>query len=134
MPDHQDRQKSQPTPWPEWITGLLGLAFVIGTLGILLHRGLTAEGTPPDIAVRIEAIVDQSSGHLVTFVAQNRGDETGSNVRVSGELRRDGSVVERSSVDFDFVPTGSEQRGGLFFRTDPRQGELILGAEGYAEP
>ena len=37
-------------------------------------------------------------------------------------------------MTLDYLPQDSERRGGLFFTEDPAAYELVLRAQGYAEP
>lgn len=130
------REERAALPWPERVAALLGLLLVLGALGLLLYEGLSGDGAPPDIEIRVESIRAQpsGSGYLVEIVAANRGGQTGAEVRVSGELLQDGQAVETSTAVFDYIPDRSERRGGLFFRRDPRAYALQLRATGYVEP
>ena len=53
---------------------------------------------------------------------------------VEGELEADTGKVETSETTIDYVPAEGEQRGGLYFRQDPRRLRLKLRAHGYREP
>ncbi|MFC3126494.1 hypothetical protein ACFOD4_15630 [Pseudoroseomonas globiformis] len=123
-------------PWPERLAGLLGLIMLVAVLGILLHQALLRPDTPPGI--RLEAgtaeALGPGLGYHLPVTAQNLGNQTAASLRVQGEIRREGQVVETSLLEFDYVPDRSQRRGGLFFREDPRQGELVLRPLGYADP
>ena len=82
---------------------------------------------------RLGQIEAQPQGFLVPFEAVNDGDATAAAVEIVGRLRL-GELTEESRVTIDYLPAASYGRGGLWFRQDPRQGELVLRAEGYLEP
>jgi uncharacterized protein (TIGR02588 family) len=49
-------------------------------------------------------------------------------------LSADRGAPEVSSVILDYIPGQSAREGGLFFTQDPRSGNLVLRASGYAKP
>lgn len=75
-----------------------------------------------------------SSGYRVEFVARNVGSATTAQLRIEGELRIDGTLEERSVAIMDYLPGHSERKGGLFFRRDPRTGQLRIYTTGYEKP
>ncbi|HSK42204.1 MAG TPA: hypothetical protein VK943_20730 [Arenibaculum sp.] len=113
---------------------LLGLVLTLGAIGVLLHEGVSGASVPPDIVVSVEGIrAGDGGGHLVEFVARNHGDQTAAQVTIQGELQSTGGG-ETSEVTIDYIPDGSERRGGLFFAEDPRGRQLDLRALGYTQP
>jgi uncharacterized protein (TIGR02588 family) len=113
---------------------LLGLLLVLISLGFLLYEGLWGDRSPPDVIVEREQILDSGEDYLATFKARNRGGETAAEVKITGTLTRSGRQVEQAETTLDYVPSGSRQRGGLYFSNDPRTGELGLSASGYRIP
>jgi uncharacterized protein (TIGR02588 family) len=87
----------------------------------------------PEISVRVESIAESGNGWLVRFAVRNAAPSTAAGVRIEGELRR-GGKTETSAVTLDYVPGGSELKGGLMFAHDPRRGRLLLRPLGYVEP
>ena len=59
---------------------------------------------------------------------------TAAEVRIEGELRKNGRVVATGGTMFSFVPPESEREGGLFFKRDPRELQLEVRAAGYTRP
>lgn len=126
-------QKDGPPFW-ERIVAFLGLILVLGSLGFLLYEGVWGDNSPPDVVVELVRIRDSGDDYLVEFKASNEGGKTAADVRITATLTRDGREVEEAEASLDYVPAGSEQRGGLFFRNDPNAGELELRASGYQVP
>jgi uncharacterized protein (TIGR02588 family) len=124
----------EETPLAEWITGGLGLLLALGTVGVILYEGLSVAGRPPDVGVAIDRVERIGNGWVVEFTAANEGGSTAAQVKIEGTLRRDAEEVERAEAVLDFVPAGSERKGGLFFRADPGPLTIDLRATGYAEP
>lgn len=129
-----DRSGEARVPPFEWAVALLGVLFVGGSVAFMIWQALQEPPPPPDITVEEETISAVQSGYLVQYVARNRGGETASSLRLDGELRERGEVVERSEAILDFLPGMSQRRGGLFFQRDPRVHELQLRASGYESP
>lgn len=138
-PDRRDRAPSDddaddPIPLMEWIVGAIGLALAVAMIGIILYEGLFVAGRPPDLAVTVERVQPVGAGWLVSFSTRNQGGSTAAQVRVEGRLTRGDAEPEVAEATLDYVPAGSERKGGLFFRSDPTVGRLELHASGYADP
>lgn len=129
-------RKHQPAAIPpfEWLAAGIGLLLVSTTLVFLVYRGLADDGAVPIISVRPDRIEQQANGYVVVVRAVNRGASTAAGVKVEGELRSGGSVVETAEITFTYLPSNSEQRGGLYFSRDPRKHELVLTPKGYESP
>jgi uncharacterized protein (TIGR02588 family) len=121
-------------PPAEWVAGIVGFALTSATLVFLLYRGLTDGPALPDIVVEAEQVVEVSQGYMVPIRAVNRGSRTAADVKIEGELSSGGAVHETAETTFDYVPSRSERRGGLFFSKDPRQGQLTLRPKGFETP
>lgn len=126
-------QQDGPPFW-EHIVAFIGLILVLGSLGFLLYQGIWGDNSPPDVIVELAEVRDSGDDYLVEFKARNEGGTTAAEVRIAATLTRDGHQVEETEASLDYVPAGSERRGGLFFRNDPRAGELELRASGYQIP
>ncbi|HEX7335691.1 MAG TPA: TIGR02588 family protein [Gemmatimonadales bacterium] len=122
------------TSLAEWIVAILSAALVLGVLGFLLYDGIRSPRTAPEVTVEVDSIQAAGPGYLVLFRARNTGRSTAAEVVVEGELESDTGKVETSETTIDYVPAEGEQRGGLFFRQDPRRLRLKLRAHGYREP
>ncbi len=118
----------------EWIVAVIGLILVVGTIGFMMYKAFTSEDTPPNFTTEIERIDAVNSGYIVLFSLINAGEQTASGVNVEGELKNGGESVETSSMTFDYAPSKSETKGGLFFKNDPKKFQIEIRAKGYAEP
>jgi uncharacterized protein (TIGR02588 family) len=127
------RSSSHPAPLAEWAVGVAGAAAFLGMIAVLAWNGLRDEGAPPDVRIALERVVAGENGHVVEFVALNRGDRTAAGLLVVGELSAEG-VLERRETTIDYLPPHSRRSGGFIFESDPTQGDLRLFAESYADP
>ena len=123
----------QPPFW-EWVVAGFGALLFLALLGYLLFQAVTGNGVPPDVVIEVLEIEDNGDDYLVMFEARNRGGQTAASVTVRGDLKRFGVVLETAEVTLDYVPTGSRRSGGLLFRRDPREFDLVLMPTGYVRP
>lgn len=122
------------TPCWEWICAALGLLLVTATISFLVHQGLTRRDDPPVIVIHPGAVSPTEGGYLVELEVRNDGGTPAAGLVVEGELQAPDQEPETSETEFDYVPHGSTQKGGLFFTKDPRAFPLELRAKGYREP
>jgi uncharacterized protein (TIGR02588 family) len=118
----------------EWVVAGIGALLVMFAVGYMVHFAMTRPEGPPAVVLEVTAVSRTSAGYLVRFKATNTGHSTGAGIVVTGELSRDGEAVEESEMTLDYLPQDSERQGGLFFTEDPAAHELVLRAQGYAEP
>jgi len=131
--EKNDRKKTN-IPALEWFFAAVGLILVVGVLGFLIYHAIIDKGTPPNLNVKIDSIVQRENGFLVKFVIENTGDETAADVNVEGELKKGAETIETSGVTVDYVPSHSEKKGGLFFKEKSGGFEIELHAKGYNTP
>lgn len=117
----------------EWVAGAIGLVMVLASVGYLARAALQP-ATPPRVAIVVDSVSAGGGMHVVHFTALNEGRATAASVTVEGELSTGSGTPVRSTTTVDFVPAGSSRSGGLYFRDDPRRGQLVVRALGYAEP
>jgi uncharacterized protein (TIGR02588 family) len=136
MPNDTTKGQKKITDAPLWMwgIGMLGLLFVLGSIGFLLYEAAIGDSSPPDVSVVVEEITPTSNGFLVEFRVMNEGGTTAAGLTVEGELRDGAQVLETSDTTIEYVPSHSERQGGLFFTVDPRQYDLRLRALGYEMP
>jgi uncharacterized protein (TIGR02588 family) len=130
----EEARPHRATPLLEWIVGGLGTVLVGGAIAFLLYHALARDGSPPDIRVAAEQVLDLQGGYLVRFRASNAGRSAAAQVTIEGELAGPDGTIEVSDVVLDYLPPRSDREGGLLFSEDPRNGELRLRATGYAKP
>lgn len=120
-------------PLSEWLVAAMGLIVLLASVGYLLYDGNGAP-QPPAPVIRMLEIQPQQGRFLVRVQAMNESRATAAALRVEGTLKRGNEVVERSELEFDYLPGRSTREGGLFFRTDPRGLQLELAARSYRAP
>ena len=122
-------------PFLEWFAASVGLVLTLGLLGFIGWNAVRQQQEhKPAITVRVESIARSGNGWLVAFSARNAAASTAAGVQIEGELRAPGAETETSTVTLDYLPGGSELKGGLMFAHDPRRGQLKLRPLGYVEP
>ncbi|MCC2676903.1 MAG: hypothetical protein K0R58_3850 [Ramlibacter sp.] len=130
----QDAGAGEPSPpWSEWIVAAIGLLLLLASLGYLLHDG-NGDPRPPAPVIRILAIEPQQGRFLVRVQAVNESRATAAALRIEGTVRRGAEVMERSELEFDYLPGRSIREGGLFFTADPRTLQLEVAARSYRAP
>lgn len=132
--NNSEKRQSEKISVLEWFVAVAGLILVVGTIGFMMYKAFTSKNTPPNFTTKIEQINAVDSGYIVIFELINTGEQTAANVNVEGELKNGGESVEKSEVTFEFAPSKSETKGGLFFKNDPKQFQLEIRAEGYTKP
>lgn len=125
--------QAKAAPLLEWVTGAIGALIFCALLAVMIATGLSGADGPPSVRVTIERVQQVESGYVVEFIARNDGEGTAAAVDIVGELST-GEQAEERRAHVDYLPPHSERRGGVFFETDPRQGEFTLRAEGYNDP
>ena len=129
------RKRSPETPVLEWISAALGLALLLGLVGVIGWQAVYG-GTdqPPAIELAVVRVVPAGSGFVVEIEARNRSGGTAAGLEVEGTIRQGEAVLETSAVTFDYVAGHSVAGGGLVFTRDPRAHRLELRARGFQEP
>lgn len=127
-----DRAAGEISKW-EWVAGAIGLLLVLASVGYMIRAALESP-TPPRVVVAVDSVSTRGGTYLVHFTARNEGRTTAAQVTVEGELRTGSGEPVRSSTTLDFVPAASRRSGGLYFREDPRGGQLVVRALGYGDP
>ncbi|MBC8130052.1 MAG: TIGR02588 family protein [Rhizobiaceae bacterium] len=118
----------------EWICAGLGAIITVATFAVVALDLPGARADIPDIRVTVKGIEPANEGFVVRIRARNVSDTTAAAFEIEGTLKRGSEIVETSHVTFDYVPRGSEENGGLWFRQDPRNLELLVRPTGYQEP
>ena len=129
-----DQGKLTEAPLWMWAIGLLGLIFVLGSIGFMLYEAAAGDSSPPDVKLEVLAIHSTENGFLVEFRALNEGGTTAASLTMEGELWSGTQVVETSDTTIEYLPSHSERQGGLFFTQNPEQYDLQLRAKGFEIP
>lgn len=111
----------------------VGLVLLLVSVGYLLFDGNDGS-QPPAPVIRMLEVRPQPGRFLVRVQAVNESRSTAAAVRVEGTLKRGSELVERSELEFDYLPGRSTREGGMYFATDPRGLQLELAARSYRAP
>ncbi|HYH22639.1 MAG TPA: hypothetical protein VD995_28855 [Azospirillum sp.] len=120
--------------WLAWIASGIGLLLFVGSVGILGYEGLFRGDGDPVIVLSVDGVTHDGQRWHARIRAENTGGSAAARARVAGQLLSDGAVVETAEVEFDYIPAGSTQRGGLYFDRDPAAHDLRLRVLGYSDP
>ena len=131
--DGQPQGEAPPTAW-EWLAAGIGLVLLLASIGYLLVDHARGDAAPPAPQVQVTGVEAQPGRFLVRVRVTNQSRGTAVGLRVEGELKRGEEVLERSDLEFDYVPGRSSREGGLFFTRDPRQLQLEVQARSYRAP
>lgn len=132
--ERQEEEQEERTSVWEWIVAAISTVIVLGAIGFMLYEALSEPASPPKITIQVDSIVTTSSGYIVEFTAENRGQTTAQGLQIEGQLKSDTGTVQTSSVTIDYVPQEARRAGGLFFSEDPRRYRLELQPKGYDRP
>lgn len=128
-------RRAQTATTGEWISAAIGAAVTLATIGYLVYEGVTEPSDQsPGLVVVVDSIVPEGAGWAVRIEARNVGTATAAAVRIVGELRGEGGVVETSEVTLDYVPEASSRTGALLFTRDPAGLALAVRPTGYELP
>ena len=132
----QSRRKGKPgdIPAAEWAVAAAGLLIVVCVIAIVLYEAAAGDTSPPDISVNLQSVRAVQRGYVAEIRIRNDGGTTASAVRIEGVLRDRTGSEQRAEATVAYVAPHSTARAGLFFRSDPRAGDLSLRPLGYEEP
>ncbi|MBO0143549.1 hypothetical protein JZX87_20495 [Agrobacterium sp. Ap1] len=120
--------------WIEWITGAVSGIIVVGVIVWIGKDGFLDHDTSPNLHGKVVQIEERSDGFQVLFSIENASSATASQVKILGEIREQGSVLESKETILDYVPGHSKAGGGLIFRQNPTGRELEVRATAFSEP
>lgn len=107
---------------------------MLASMAYLTVQAFSAQPEAPDPVIQVLAVEERSGGFLVRVRAYNRAGSTAAGLKITGILTRDGQVVERSDMRFDYLPGKSSREGGLFFTRNPGNYRLDLSPTGFEKP
>jgi uncharacterized protein (TIGR02588 family) len=130
-------QTQPPISRWEWIVAAVGALLVAACIGYLAWLAFAARDPAAvvDPRVHVLAITPTRGGQYhVRMQVHNAGATPATALKVVGQLREGGRVVEEAETEFEFLPAQASRQAGLFFRQDPRRGELALFARSHQAP
>ena len=129
--EHKERSGIKPRTRAEKVSLIISLGLLLLVVGTVIALWLNPSENPARFRITRGAIRVEEEMFYLPFVVSNEGDETGSQVTVSGTLEVDGKE-EEASTTFDFIPGHSRGEGTLIFSGDPVSAELQVTS--YQQP
>jgi uncharacterized protein (TIGR02588 family) len=118
----------------EWIVGACGAIMVIGTIGYLVYAEAFGGATAPFVELMQQKTTPQSDGYLVEFRVRNSSSFSAAKLRIKGELRSGGEIIESAETEIDYLPAFSSRDAGLYFQHDPVKSRLQISPVSYTNP
>jgi uncharacterized protein (TIGR02588 family) len=127
-------RKKDGVPAIEWVTGVCGLAIVLGTIGFIAYEAFRGTPGEPRLEVAIETSRATASGFSVTVLVRNASRRAAADVVVEGILRSRDTGVQTSEVRLDYVPGLSTRRATLVFQAPAAENDVSVRIVGYTTP
>ena len=121
-------------PAIEWITGLAGLAIVLGTLGFIGYEALRGGPDAPALDVVVEHSSEEPNGFVVVVRVRNENRQAAAEVLLEGVVRLADGRERRSQARLDYVAGLSTRRATLLFPAAPAGGTVEVRILGYTTP
>lgn len=115
--------------WLEILVTGISAILVIGIFGVLIHRLIYEEQTPPDLVISVGTPVKASENFIVSINVENKGTTTAENVKIEVTDNN-----EQALLEFDFIPGGSTVTGWATFSVVPDATRLKARVLGFIEP
>jgi uncharacterized protein (TIGR02588 family) len=121
----------------EWSVFAVSLLLVGATLFYLGREALTAQESPPHIALKLgqpRALQNATPpGFIVSVEATNKGWQTAEGVQIEVEMQR-GEEKQTANFEVAFLPRHSSREGWVAFKGQPENVKLSARVLGYEIP
>jgi uncharacterized protein (TIGR02588 family) len=132
-----NESKAEPPSrsFAEWVSFAISSLIVGITASLVIYSWATGRDSPPILVIDRPDPVRQANGYFyVPFEISNTGGETAESVQVIAQLKTQTGAEESGDVQIDFLSQGEKQTGAFVFKTDPKEGELVLRVGSYKVP
>ncbi len=126
--------ESGPPHWIEWITGAVSSIIVLAVIIWIGKDAFSDQDVSPNLHGSVLYTEERSGGFQVLFQIRNDSSATAAQVKIRGEVRDQGLVVEGSETVLDYVPGHSTVAGGLVFRRNPAGKEIVVTTMAFDQP
>ena len=109
----------------EWTVFAIGLFILSTILAYLIYKTYTHEEQPADIKVEYTLQPAQHSPFRFLLTATNTGGETAENVIIEMELQSADTTLEKSELNFHFIPQSSKREGFIIFKSNPADADSV---------
>ena len=128
------RKRKEGVPTIEWVTGVLGLAVVVGTLGFIGYEAFLDGPAEPHLEATVETTGRAGAGFSATVMVRNQSRQAAADVLVEGVIRSREGADLRSEVRLDYVPGLSSRKATLVFPRAPGEEGIAVRILGYTTP
>ena len=128
------RAKGDGIPAIEWVTGVVGLAIVLGTLGFIAYEAFSGGGEEAALEIRVEGTATGPAGFTAAVLVRNRSRKAAAEVLLEGVIRSRAGGETRARARLDYVPGLSTRRATLVFPAPPEAGAVDVRIVGYTTP
>ena len=124
----------------EWSVFALSLLLVGATLWYLVRETLTAQESPPHIALKLgkpqllQNLSKEAPSFIVSVEATNKGWQTAEGVHIEVELQRGKEEPQTADFEIAFLPRNSSREGWVAFKGKPENINLSARVLGYEIP
>ncbi|PZV11882.1 MAG: TIGR02588 family protein [Leptolyngbya sp.] len=131
-----DPEAKKPSrSFAEWLSFSIASLILGTTVGLVIYSWATGRNSPPVLAInRTEPVREVDGQFYVPFEISNTGGETAESVQVIAELKVKTAVQESGDLQIDFLSRGETEKATFVFKTDPRQGDLVVRVASYKVP
>jgi uncharacterized protein (TIGR02588 family) len=126
-------RKAEGVPTIEWITGLVGLGIVVGTLGFIAYEAFQGGSGSPVLTVVVERTERTGAGFSAHVIVRNQSRTAAAEVVVDGVIRAAGKE-HRGQARLDYVAGLSTRKATLLFPAPPERGEIAVRVVGFTTP
>lgn len=135
MTPQNSMEKRPPRSVAEWTTFSVASTILASIAGLVVYTWATDRHEPAVLEVSQNSQIREANGQFyVPFEVANTGGETVESVQVVAELRVNGQLAESGDQQIDFLSKGEKEEGAFVFRSDPRQGALVVRVASYKVP
>jgi uncharacterized protein (TIGR02588 family) len=119
----------------ELVAFAISVILIVAVVGLTAYLSRAKGDNPPviDAAPRTGEVRHEDDSYYLPIDVTNRGSETVEAVLVQAELNG-GGEAQTAELTIDFLASGETAEGTMVFATDPRTGELTVGAVSFLPP
>lgn len=130
-----DNGQKTTSNWLELLAMWFSIILILAAAGFLVYEGVRPS-SPASFRITTEPVRDAEGVHYVPLVVSNTGGQSAHSLRLEVRLdeKAGGKPVEKSQLNVQWVPAGSERRATAAFEHDPAKYDLRVRVQGYEQP
>ena len=127
------RRTRRQIPTAEWVTGLIGAAIFLGTVGFLAFEALQQGDREAVLSVRVVRVRETNRSFIVDVEVRNEARGAAADVHLVGDVRTADGQQTQAYARLDYVPGFSTRGASLVFESDPGKAPSVR-VIGYSRP